>query len=51
LITVVFDNGRLPEKKSESKRQESGIRDMDNVGGSNVTNQFQQPGPTNHGKW
>jgi hypothetical protein len=51
LIPVVFDNGRLPEKKRERKRQESGIRDMHNVGGSNVINQFEQTGPTNHGKW
>ena len=51
LIPMVLNNGRLSEKKRESKRQESGIREMDNIGGSNVTDQLEQAGPTNHGKW
>ena len=32
LIPVVLDNRWLAEKKRESKRQESGIREMHNVG-------------------
>ena len=51
LIPMMLNNGRLSEKISESKRQESGIRDMDNIGGSNVTDQFEKAGPSNHGKW
>jgi hypothetical protein len=32
LIPVVLNHRRLAEKKRESERQESGIRDMDYVG-------------------
>jgi hypothetical protein len=32
LIPVVLDDRRLAEKKCQSKRQKSGIREMDNVG-------------------
>jgi hypothetical protein len=51
LIPMVLNNDWFFEKKRESKRQQSGIREMDNIGGSNVTNQLEQAGPTNHGKW
>src|ERR1700679_681219 len=50
LVPVMLNHHRLATKKSESERQQSGIRDMHNVGRPDLTDQFEQRGPTDDAK-